>query len=66
MRIKGTMGNRSLHILLDTGSSHNFFSDRFSKVVAGKDTEMHPLQVTVADEGRVYGTRMIKDFTWSM
>lgn len=38
MCIKGTMGNKTLHILLDNRSSHNFLSDRFSKVAIGKIT----------------------------
>lgn len=29
MRIKGSYGSRVLHILIDTGSSHNFLSNTF-------------------------------------
>lgn len=40
MRIKGTIGNKTLHILLDTGSSHNFISDKFGKMATTQISEM--------------------------
>lgn len=43
MRVKGAVGQRTLHILLDTRSSHNFLNEKFNKVGAGKITEMQPL-----------------------
>lgn len=33
MRVKGSIGNRIIHILLDTGSSHNFHNNLFSPVL---------------------------------
>lgn len=66
MRVKGTVGSRTIHILLDTESSHNFLSEKFSKVSPTSVIDMQPLQVTVANGGRVQGTRMIKGFTWAM
>lgn len=32
MRLQGSVKGRMLHILLDTGCSHNFLNERFSKV----------------------------------
>lgn len=60
------MGSRTLHILLDTGSSHNFISDKFSKTAAAQAYEIQPLHVTVAKGMKVQGTRVIKGFSWSM
>lgn len=42
MRIKGTIGNQTLHILLDTGSSHNFLSDKLSKLQPSKIKDIPP------------------------
>lgn len=66
MRVKGMVWKKTLHILVDTGSSHNFLSEKFTKILQDQVAEMNPLQVTVADEGRVVGSKMVKGFTWSM
>lgn len=66
MRVLGTMGGRTLHILFDTGSSHNFLSNTFSKVAAMEVAEIQPLQISVANGEKVEGTRVIRDFAWSM
>lgn len=66
MRVKGMAGTRTLHILVDTGSSHNFLSDKFNKLPSIQLKEIKPLQVTVADGGKVQGTNMVEGFSWSM
>lgn len=66
MRARGAMRKRILHILLDTGSSHNFLSDKLSKLVSGELVAMDPLQVTIADGGQVCGEKMINNFSWTM
>lgn len=66
MRVSDKIGSKTIHILLDTGSSHNFLSDKLTRILTSKIEEMNPLQVTVADEGKVQGTKKIKWFTWSM
>lgn len=66
MRVKGAMGTRTLHILVDTGSSHNFISEKFSKILADKIIEMKPLQVTVADGGKIQGSKCVEKFSWSI
>lgn len=66
MRVCGKIGSKTIHILVDTGSSHNFLSDKLSKIMSTKVEEMQPLQVTVADGGKIQGTKMVKSFTWSM
>lgn len=66
MRIKGTIGSRVMHILVDTRSSHNFLNEQFSKILEGQIKEMHPLKVSVADGGRIEGTKTIKNFSWTL
>lgn len=62
MRIKGSVGNKILHILLDTGNSHNFLSDKLFKPMSNKIKTIQPLQVTVAE----WGTQMVEGFSWLM
>lgn len=66
MRVKGMIGQKTLHILIDTGSSHNFLSNKFCKPSSKLVKEMKPLQVIVADVKKVIGSKMIKGFTWAM
>lgn len=66
IRLKGMTGQKTLHILIDTGSSHNFLSNEFYKLSSNLVKEMKPLQVTVADGGKVIGSKMIEGFTWAM
>lgn len=66
IRVRWTVGHKTLHILLDTGSSHNFLSDRFSKLSSEKIKEIPHLQLTVANGGRVKGTKMVEMFSWIM
>lgn len=53
MRVKGSMGNKTLHILLDTSSSHNFLSDKFLRSQSSMVKVIQPFQVTVDDGGKV-------------
>lgn len=39
IEVKGTVGQRTLHILIDTGSSHNFLIEKFNKGNVSKVTE---------------------------
>lgn len=64
MRIKGSMGGKTLHILIDTGSSHNFLSDQFFKKGAVKTMIIMPLRVTVGNGGQVQGSQLIENFQW--
>lgn len=56
MRITGSMEGKTLHILIDMGSSHNFLSDQFFKKGAVKTKNIRPLRVTVANGNQVQGT----------
>lgn len=66
MRIKGMMGNKTIHILLDTGSSHNFLSNRFENMQQFDIKTIQPLKVTIADGEKIHGLKMIEKFTWVM
>lgn len=43
MRVQGTTGHRTLHILIDMGSSHNFLSNSFFKQYARSIKNLKPM-----------------------
>ncbi|GKB97942.1 putative mitochondrial protein [Tanacetum coccineum] len=49
MRIKGYVGIQLLHILIDSGSTHNFLDLSTAKKLGCKTSKMCPLQVSVAN-----------------
>lgn len=66
MRLKGMSGQKTLHILIDTGSSHNSLSNEFCKISSNVVKETKPLQVTVVDGGKIMRSKMIEGFKWAM
>lgn len=67
MQIKGIVGNKTLKILLDTGSSHNFLSEEYGRFHLDMIKEIQPLQVTVVYGGKVMGTKLIETLVgWGM
>lgn len=55
-------GKKTLHILVDMGSSHSFLNEKLGKVFQDHITKINPMQVTVADGDKVVGMKMVKDF----
>lgn len=66
MKIRVSIGNMTLHILIDMGSSHNFLSNKIFKFTTDKVKDLRHLQITIADGGRIKGTQMVENFSWSM
>ncbi|XP_021773518.1 uncharacterized protein LOC110737466 [Chenopodium quinoa] len=66
MRMMGQFGRKSLHILLDSGSTHNFIDTSTALKSQCKVENMPPRWVKVADGGRIKCDAMIKGFTWKM
>lgn len=66
MRVTGTIGTRTLNILVDTGRYHNFISEKFRKVLSYRIKAIDPLQVTVADGGKIQGSKFVENFEWTM
>lgn len=66
MRVVGVVNKRSIHIWIDTGSTHNFLDLEYAKAL-GCDLEPISQQtVTVADGNKISCQYMCKNFTWTM
>lgn len=66
MRVKGMVQGKPLHILIDSGSTHNFLDLAFAKKI-GCPLEKIPFQaVTVADGNHISCNHVCKNFSWGM
>ena len=66
MRVTGMYGKSPLHILLDSGSTHNFLDISMAKKL-GCTIEETPVQaVTVADGNRLHCLHICKKFKWRL
>lgn len=66
MQITGTMGTRTLHILVDSGSTHNFIDEKLVKKLNCPMTSVKAMKVTVANGNQLSCAQMCKDFSWMM
>lgn len=64
IRVEGKVGNRLLHILIDSGSTHNFLDLHTAKKHSCVCLPLQQLQVTVANENNVPCKYVCKGFTW--
>ena len=66
MRVKGMVGKQVLHILIDTGSTHNFLDTKAAKRVGCQMIGTSPLQVSVANGQKLLSTHECPQFVWNM
>ncbi|KAJ0628009.1 putative nucleotidyltransferase, Ribonuclease H [Helianthus annuus] len=66
MRVQGSMGNRQLHILIDSGSTHNFIDTRVAKKLQCEVRDIPPIQVGVADGKKLECKQFCPEFQWAM
>ncbi|XP_022008416.1 uncharacterized protein LOC110907795 [Helianthus annuus] len=66
MRVNGSMGTRQLHILIDSGSTHNFLKERLAKKLGCEVASIAPVTVGVADGKKLTSTQVCKEFQWNM
>ena len=66
MRIRGNVGKHLLHLLLDTGSTHNFLDIYTAKKLGCKLTKTCPLLVNVAGGNKLVSQYMVYVFKWSI
>ncbi|KAI4364464.1 hypothetical protein MLD38_020553 [Melastoma candidum] len=64
MKVRGNYKKRSLHILVDSGSTHNFVDSRTVGGINVVIKPITPVTVAVADGRSVLCNRMIPHFTW--
>ncbi|KAF7139795.1 hypothetical protein RHSIM_Rhsim06G0000800 [Rhododendron simsii] len=66
MRIIGQLKKKMLHILIDSGSTHNFLDPKIAKTTGVESQPTNPLTVVVADGTKTFSKAMVKDFNWTM
>lgn len=66
MRVIGHFGKQKIHILIDSGSTHNFVDLHTAKKLGCRIHEIDPLQVSVADGNKIVSKSMCKNFTWKI
>lgn len=66
MRITGHVGKRTIHILVDFGSTHNFLDLNLAKKLGLRLTPIKSVYVDMADGNRLECASMCKDLRWSL
>ncbi|GKD04357.1 putative mitochondrial protein, partial [Tanacetum coccineum] len=64
MRIRGCVGENALHVLADSGSTHNFLDLQVAKKLGCRLRKICPLEVSVANGNVMFITYECKGFTW--
>ncbi|GKB80299.1 ty3-gypsy retrotransposon protein, partial [Tanacetum coccineum] len=66
MRVKGHVLKQLLHILIDSGSTHNFLDLYKAKKMGCHIRKTCPLSVSVAGGNKLISQYMVKDFQWKI
>ncbi|GJZ35754.1 retrotransposable element Tf2 [Tanacetum coccineum] len=66
MKVRGHVLKRLLHILMDSGSTHNFLDIYMAKRLGCKIRNTCPLEVSVAGGSKLISQYMVKDFQWKL
>ncbi|PKI61860.1 hypothetical protein CRG98_017758 [Punica granatum] len=66
MRVVGIMGKRLLHILVDSGSTHNFLNEEVGRKLGCQTELMSAVRVAVANGNELKCERVCKKFRWRM
>nr|XP_043639128.1 uncharacterized protein LOC122610201 [Erigeron canadensis] len=66
MQVVGIIGNRRLHILVDSGSTHNFMSVAICEILKCSTIKISSVRVTVTDGNKMECMTLYKQFHWLM
>ncbi|GJY48208.1 reverse transcriptase [Tanacetum coccineum] len=66
IRIKGYMGKQLMHILMDTGSTHNFIAMAAARRMGCQLRRIVPLEVSIANGNQMVSEYMCKGFEWTI
>nr|GEY20097.1 hypothetical protein [Tanacetum cinerariifolium] len=66
LRVIGMVGKTQIHILIDTGSTHNFIDTKVAKKVGCLVQNTCPLQVSVAGGKPLVSNNICPDFVWKL
>lgn len=64
MRVKGMVQDKSLHILLDSGSTHNFLDLQAARNMNCMVEPVVAHNITVADGNQITCQGMVRNFVW--
>ena len=65
-RVTGKVKNNPLHIVIDSGSTHNFLGLATTKKLNYDIRKTIPLQVSAANGAKLISSTICKGFTWSL
>ncbi|KAJ0545001.1 putative nucleotidyltransferase, Ribonuclease H [Helianthus annuus] len=66
MRVVGTIGTRQIHILIDSGSTHNFVNSKLASRLQCPTKEVPEMKVLVANGKKLDCNQLCQDFQWLM
>ncbi|KAL0313874.1 UNVERIFIED_CONTAM: hypothetical protein Sangu_2231800 [Sesamum angustifolium] len=66
MRVTRNVRDKPMHILIDTGSTHNFLDLETTKRLGCKLDSTEPFPMTVANVNKMYSSFACKNFGWKM
>ncbi|XP_074363636.1 uncharacterized protein LOC141704251 [Apium graveolens] len=66
MRLKGISMGKPVHILVDSGSTHNFLDINFANKLGCKVEEVTTQTITVVDGNHIICKHVCKEFSWIM
>lgn len=66
IRVTGRVGRKALHILIDSGSTHNFLDIQLAKKLGLQLTRVKSVMVDVADGNRLECDAMCKGLKWML
>ena len=65
MKVKGMHGKRTLYVLIDSGSTHNFIDSKITELLGCKVREAGRAKVAVADGTKINVSGRIDNFKWN-
>ncbi|KAD5960328.1 hypothetical protein E3N88_11800 [Mikania micrantha] len=66
MRVKGSIGTKPLHILIDSGSTYNFLDANLAQKIKCPLKLVNEMHITVADGYRIACSQLCENFKWMM
>lgn len=66
MRVKGSVNGQPIHILVDSGNTHDLLDINFAEKLGCQVDVIPPQNITIADGNHLNCKHICKDFSWSM
>lgn len=66
MKVTGSIGTKPLHILIDSGSTHNFLDEKIASKMRCPTKSINPMKITVADGNLMTCNQLCENLQWVM